>query len=74
MCPSQRASHVRSSATLEVREFRYQYASIKRKNGGEFSIPRCVSRLFIEMLEPFEGRVYNPGCGFGGVRSSRRSS
>jgi type I restriction enzyme M protein len=44
-----------------------QFASNEGKNGGEFYTPRSVVQLLVEMLEPFEGRVYDPCCGSGGM-------
>ena len=38
--------------------FLAQFASAEGKKGGEFYTPRCVVRLFVEMLEPYKGRVY----------------
>jgi hypothetical protein len=37
------------------------------KLGGEFFTPRFIVRLLVEMLEPFDGRVYDPCCGSGGM-------
>ena len=37
------------------------------KLGGEFFTPRCIVRLLVEMLEPYEGRVYDPCCGSAGM-------
>ena len=47
--------------------FLSQFASAEGKGGGEFYTPRCVVRLLVEMLEPFEGRVYDPCCGSSGM-------
>ena len=44
-----------------------QFASAEGKNAGEYYTPRSVVRLLIEMLEPFNGRVYDPACGSGGM-------
>ncbi len=44
-----------------------QFASAEGKKGGEFYTPRCVVRLLVEMLEPFQGRVYDPCCGSSGM-------
>ncbi len=44
-----------------------QFASNEGKGGGEFYTPRAVVQLLVEMLEPFEGRVYDPCCGSGGM-------
>ena len=37
------------------------------KDAGAFYTPRSVVRTLVEMLEPFEGRVYDPCCGSGGM-------
>ena len=37
------------------------------KRGGEFFTPSCVVRTLVEVLQPFEGRVYDPCCGSGGM-------
>ena len=47
--------------------FLSQFASAEGKGGGEFYTPRCVVSLLVEMLEPFEGRVYDPCCGSSGM-------
>jgi type I restriction enzyme M protein len=47
--------------------FLSQFASAEGKKGGEFYTPRCVVALLVEMLEPFEGRVYDPCCGSSGM-------
>ncbi|MEM1041112.1 MAG: class I SAM-dependent DNA methyltransferase [Bacteroidota bacterium] len=44
-----------------------RFASAEGKGGGEFYTPRSVVRLLVEMLEPYEGRVYDPCCGSGGL-------
>jgi len=44
-----------------------QFAANEGKGGGEFYTPRSVVRLLVEMLEPYEGRVYDPCCGSGGM-------
>ncbi len=44
-----------------------KFAQAEGKRGGEFYTPRCVVRLLVEMLEPYEGRVYDPCCGSGGM-------
>jgi type I restriction enzyme M protein len=50
-----------------------QFASAEGKQGGEFYTPRSVVKLMVDMLEPFNGRVYDPACGSGGmfVQASR---
>jgi len=47
--------------------FLSQFASAEGKKGGQFYTPRCVVRLLVEMLEPYQGRVYDPCCGSGGM-------
>lgn len=37
------------------------------KDAGAFYTPRSVVRTLVEMLEPFQGRVYDPACGSGGM-------
>jgi len=45
-----------------------QFASAEGKRGGEFYTPRCLVRLLVEVLEPFENaRVFDPACGSGGM-------
>ena len=47
--------------------FLSQFASAEGKKGGEFYTPRSVVRLLVEMLEPYNGRVYDPCCGSAGM-------
>ncbi|MFI5397296.1 MAG: type I restriction-modification system subunit M [Candidatus Binatia bacterium] len=47
--------------------FLSQFASAEGKKGGEFYTPRCVVKLLVEMLEPYNGRVYDPCCGSSGM-------
>ncbi|HZL34883.1 MAG TPA: class I SAM-dependent DNA methyltransferase [Tepidisphaeraceae bacterium] len=44
-----------------------KFAQAEGKLGGEFYTPRCIVRLLVEMLEPYDGRVYDPCCGSGGM-------
>ncbi len=44
-----------------------QFASKEGKRGGEFYTPRCVVKLLVEMIEPYQGRVYDPCCGSSGM-------
>lgn len=37
------------------------------KDAGAFYTPRSVVRTLVEMLEPYQGRVYDPACGSGGM-------
>ena len=47
--------------------FLSQFASAEGKKGGEFYTPRCAVKLLVEMLEPYQGRVYDPCCGSSGM-------
>jgi type I restriction enzyme M protein len=44
-----------------------KFASSEGKGGGEFYTPQCIVRLLVGMLEPYQGRVYDPCCGSGGM-------
>ena len=44
-----------------------KFAAAEGKLGGEFYTPRCVVRVLVEMLEPYDGRIYDPACGSGGM-------
>ena len=44
-----------------------KFAAAEGKLGGEFFTPRSVVRLLVEMIEPYEGRVFDPCCGSGGM-------
>ncbi len=44
-----------------------QFASLEAKNAGEFYTPSCIVRTIVEVLQPYEGRVYDPCCGSGGM-------
>ena len=47
--------------------FLSQFASAEGKKGGEFYTPRSVVKLLVEMLKPYQGRVYDPCCGSSGM-------
>ena len=47
--------------------FLSQFASAEGKKGGEFYTPRCIVKLLVEMLDPYQGRVYDPCCGSSGM-------
>jgi type I restriction enzyme M protein len=44
-----------------------QFATAEGKKGGQFYTPASVVRLLVEMLEPYQGRIYDPCCGSGGM-------
>ncbi|MEG2719989.1 MAG: class I SAM-dependent DNA methyltransferase, partial [Oscillospiraceae bacterium] len=43
------------------------FASQEGKNAGEFYTPACVVKTLVEVLQPYNGRVYDPACGSGGM-------
>jgi len=43
-----------------------QFALAEGKKGGQYHTPKAIVTLIVEMLEPFQGRVYDPCCGSGG--------
>ena len=43
------------------------FAEQEGKNAGQFYTPSCVVRTLVEILQPFNGRVYDPCCGAGGM-------
>lgn len=60
------------SKSLDVLGRVYEYflgkfAASEGKAGGEFYTPRSIVRTMVEMLEPFNGRVFDPACGSGGM-------
>lgn len=47
--------------------FLERFARAEGKRGGEFYTPASVVKLLVEVLEPYQGRVYDPCCGSGGM-------
>ncbi len=47
--------------------FLARFASAEGKGGGEFYTPQSVVGTLVELIEPYEGRVYDPCCGSGGM-------
>ena len=43
-----------------------EFALAEGKKGGQFYTPASIVTLIVEMIEPFEGRVYDPAMGSGG--------
>jgi len=35
--------------------------------GGEFYTPQSVVKLLVEMTQPYQGKIYDPCCGSGGI-------
>ncbi len=58
------------SKDLLGRVFEYflgEFALAEGRKGGQFYTPASVVKLLVEMLEPYEGRVFDPCCGSGGM-------
>lgn len=66
--PTEAATRSARDVLGEVYEyFLERFARAEGKRGGEFYTPASVVRLLVEVLEPYEGRVYDPCCGSGGM-------
>ncbi len=50
-----------------------EFALAEGKKGGQYFTPKSIVSLIVEMLEPYQGRVYDPAMGSGGffVQSER---
>jgi type I restriction enzyme M protein len=50
-----------------------QFALAEGKKGGQYFTPKSIVSLIVAMLEPYQGRVYDPAMGSGGffVQSER---
>lgn len=44
-----------------------QFASLEGRQAGEFYTPSSIVQTLVEILQPYEGRVYDPCCGAGGM-------
>ena len=44
-----------------------EFAKSEGQKGGEFFTPRSVVQLMVEIIEPYQGRVFDPACGSGGM-------
>ena len=59
-----------NSQDLLGRTYEYclsRFAEQEGKLAGEFYTPACVVRTLVEILQPYDGRVYDPCCGSGGM-------
>ena len=59
--------------------FLSEFASAEGKKGGQFWTPECVVRLLVEMLAPYNDRVFDPcagraACSFRASSSLRRTA
>jgi len=44
-----------------------KFAEQEGKLAGEFYTPACVVKTLVEVIKPYNGRVYDPCCGSGGM-------
>jgi type I restriction enzyme M protein len=44
-----------------------KFAMSEGQKGGEFFTPTSIVKLIVEIIEPFQGRIYDPACGSGGM-------
>jgi len=47
--------------------FLKKFAIAEGKGKGEFYTPKCIVNLIAELIEPYEGIIYDPCCGSGGM-------
>lgn len=47
--------------------FLTKFAIAEGKGKGEFYTPKTIVSLITEMIEPYEGIIYDPACGSGGM-------
>lgn len=48
-------------------DFLSNFAAQEGRGGGEYFTPYSIVRLIVEILQPFQGRVFDPACGSGGM-------
>lgn len=44
-----------------------KFAASEGKGGGEFYTPQSVVKLIAALIEPYQGKIYDPCCGSGGM-------
>lgn len=47
--------------------FLQTFAVNAEKEEGEFYTPHCIVELISSLIEPFDGTLYDPACGSGGM-------
>jgi len=43
------------------------FAMTEGQKGGEFFTPTSIVKLIVEIIEPYQGMIYDPACGSGGM-------
>jgi type I restriction enzyme M protein len=66
----------RSGTDMLERAYEYcldKFAEEESRTNGDFYTPACVVKTLVEVVQPCNGRVYDPCCGSGGmfIRSAR---
>lgn len=44
-----------------------EFARAEGQGGGEFFTPTSVVKLMVEIIEPYQGTIFDPACGSGGM-------
>jgi type I restriction enzyme M protein len=44
-----------------------KFAMSEGQKGGEFFTPTSIVKLIVEIIQPYNGRIYDPACGSGGM-------
>lgn len=61
---------IKSEEDIVGRVYEYflgKFAATEGKGGGEFYTPKSIVTLIADMIEPFQGKIYDPCCGSGGM-------
>ena len=60
------AQHAKDILGHVYEYFLGQFALAEGKKGGQYFTPKSIVSLIVEMIEPYQGRVYDPAMGSGG--------
>jgi hypothetical protein len=47
--------------------FMGQFAASFMQKGGEYFTPASIVKLIVEIIEPYQGMIFDPACGSGGM-------
>ena len=47
--------------------FLAKFARAEGQGGGEFFTPTSIVKLIVEIIEPYQGKIFDPACGSGGM-------
>lgn len=69
---SREAFSAKDERSVDILGRTYEYfignfASSEGSRGGEFFTPSSIVQLLVAMLDPIEGKVFDPACGSGGM-------